>query len=55
MSLSRILAPNKEVAVVRALQDFGVNSVNRHLSWASQEEYWTHNVSDRVGCVPGFL
>jgi len=43
--LSRILAPNKEVTVVRALQDFGVNSVNKHLSWASQEEYWTHNVS----------
>ena len=43
--LSRILAPNKEVTVVRALQDFGVNSVNKHLSWASQEEYSTHNVS----------
>ena len=43
--LSRILSPNKEAAVVRALQDFGVNSVKKHFSWAFQEEYWTHNVS----------
>jgi hypothetical protein len=43
--LSRILSPNKEPGVVRALQDFGVNSVQKHFSWAFQEDYQTHNVS----------
>jgi hypothetical protein len=42
---SRILVPNREASVVQALQEFGASSVEKHFSWASQEDFRKHNVS----------